>query len=215
MKTALLRLFSSMKFWTLLLGLGTSLGAKYGLNVDPETYWSMVGLFGLLLGVQGLNDHGKAKAEIETRSIQSGSARLDLLAWLVLPAIAGVLFATACTALKSEAKHATSDVVDCMKPQLADRSHELGSVLETSVLSLITDQGHVDKAGFKALTRELKSDAAGCAIAAVVSRLSKPRDQGAPFASPLTVDAGELQAAWAETQRQQFGGRTFVLEAGS
>lgn len=63
MKDALLRLASSMKFWTLLLGIVSALSAKYGLQVDPEVYWSIVGLFGLLLGAQGLQDHGKEAAK--------------------------------------------------------------------------------------------------------------------------------------------------------
>lgn len=212
MKTALLRVFSSMKTWTLLLALLTSQGAKYGLDVDEKTYWTIVGLFGLLLGVQGLNDHGKAKAEIENRSVQSGFVRIDALFLVVFFLLFGAV--TACSWLKGEAKEATADVVDCMKPQLVERSNELGAVLETSVLSLVSDSGSVDKAGFKALTRNLKSDAAGCAIAAVVARLSKPRGQDSQ-ASPLTVDAGELQAAWADTRVEQFGGRTFALGAGS
>lgn len=207
MKTALLRLFSSMKFWTLLLGLVTSLGAKHGLEVDAQTYWSIVGLFGLLLGVQGLNDHGKAKAEIETRHIQSGFARIEVMAFFVVPVALGVI--VGCAALKRETKQAASDVVDCMKPELRERSTELGGVLERSVLSLLSDTGKVDRAGFKSLTSGLKSDAAGCAIATVVSRLSKPRGQDSQ-ASPLAVDALDLQSTWADARREQFGGRVFV-----
>ena len=67
MKQALLRLVSSMKFWTLILGLITSLGAKYGFQVDPEVFWSIVGLFGLLIGAQGLTDQGKTAAIEETK----------------------------------------------------------------------------------------------------------------------------------------------------
>lgn len=64
MKDAIIRLLSSMKFWTVILGIVTALGAKYGINVDPEVYWSIVGLFGLLLGAQGLADHGKEAAKV-------------------------------------------------------------------------------------------------------------------------------------------------------
>jgi hypothetical protein len=67
MKEALLRLVSSMKFWTLILGLLVSLGAKYGFEVDPEVYWAIVGLFGFLLGAQGLTDQGKTAAIEETK----------------------------------------------------------------------------------------------------------------------------------------------------
>jgi len=64
MKDALLRLISSMKFWTAVLGIVTALGAKYGLKVDADLYWSIVGMFGVLLGAQGLTDHGKVAAQI-------------------------------------------------------------------------------------------------------------------------------------------------------
>ena len=62
---AMKRLVGSMKFWTFVLALLTTYGAKHGLNVDPETYWTIVGLFGALLGVQGLADHGKTAAAIK------------------------------------------------------------------------------------------------------------------------------------------------------
>lgn len=64
MKNAILRLVSSMKFWTAILGIISALGARYGFQVDPEVYWSIVGIFGLLIGAQGLTDHGKEAAKI-------------------------------------------------------------------------------------------------------------------------------------------------------
>lgn len=67
-KEAVVRLLSSMKFWTMVLGIITALGAKYGFKVDPEIYWSIVGLFGLLIGAQGLTDHGKEAAKISANS---------------------------------------------------------------------------------------------------------------------------------------------------
>lgn len=68
MKDAILRLLSSMKFWTLILGVATALGVKYGIKVDPDVYWSIVGLFGLLIGAQGLTDHGKEAAKVTSAS---------------------------------------------------------------------------------------------------------------------------------------------------
>lgn len=64
MKDAIIRLLSSMKFWTVVLGIISALGAKYGINVDPSVYWSIIGLFGILIGAQGLTDHGKEAAKI-------------------------------------------------------------------------------------------------------------------------------------------------------
>ncbi len=66
--TALKRLISSMKFWTFILTLLTALGAKYGFNVDASTFWSIVGLGGTLLGVQGATDWGKNATVAQNQS---------------------------------------------------------------------------------------------------------------------------------------------------
>jgi hypothetical protein len=68
MKEALLRLAGSMKFWTLVLTLLGCLAAKYGFEVDAETYWSIVGLGTALLIGQGLTDQGKAAAQVHTEA---------------------------------------------------------------------------------------------------------------------------------------------------
>ncbi len=67
MKAALIRLVSSMKFWTFVLGLLTALGARYGIKVDAEIYWSIVGLTAVLIGAQGATDAGRAAAEVNAR----------------------------------------------------------------------------------------------------------------------------------------------------
>ena len=64
MKDAIIRLLSSMKFWTAVLGLLTAIGAKAGFNVDPEVYWAIVGVVTVLILGQGLTDHGKEAAKI-------------------------------------------------------------------------------------------------------------------------------------------------------
>lgn len=69
MKDAILRLLSSMKFWTVVLGVLTSIGAKYGFKVDQDMFWAIVGLFGLLLGTQGLQDHGKEAAKAKAAAL--------------------------------------------------------------------------------------------------------------------------------------------------
>jgi hypothetical protein len=73
-REALLRLVSSMKFWTALLGLLGILGAKYGFDVDENTYWTIVGIVGLLLAGQAATDHGKAAAQVHADSDTDGAA---------------------------------------------------------------------------------------------------------------------------------------------
>jgi len=65
---ALKRLAGSMKAWTMLLGLITAVAAHYGFNVDPTTFWVIVGGFATLLGAQGATDWGSKAAKIHTAS---------------------------------------------------------------------------------------------------------------------------------------------------
>ena len=73
MKDAFRRLLSSMKFWTLILGVvatvGASLFAKYGLELSDSTVAKIAELlalgFGVLLGAQGATDLGKARTKVD------------------------------------------------------------------------------------------------------------------------------------------------------
>lgn len=70
MKEAIIRLLSSMKFWTAVLGLITAIGAKAGFNVDPEVFWAIVGVVTAVILGQGLTDHGKEAAKITSSAAQ-------------------------------------------------------------------------------------------------------------------------------------------------
>lgn len=107
MKTALARLIGSMKFQTLLLGLvltpSAALLAKHGFNVSDDTVKLLAELmtigFSILLGAQGLTDHGKEAAKAKGTTVEGvggdvnltvvkppsegGYVRLDLLAVLL------------------------------------------------------------------------------------------------------------------------------------
>lgn len=71
MKDAIIRLLSSMKFWTAVLGLVTAIGAKAGFNVDPEVFWAIVGVITSVIIGQGLADHGKEAAKITAAAAQA------------------------------------------------------------------------------------------------------------------------------------------------
>jgi hypothetical protein len=62
---SLRRLFSSVKFITMMAGLLTYLLAKRGIILDPSDAQAIVILFGSLIGAQGLTDIGARKAQIE------------------------------------------------------------------------------------------------------------------------------------------------------
>lgn len=68
MKAALIRFFSSLKVWTTLLGLTVLALAHWGINVDANTQAEIAGLFAVLLGAQGLADHGKEAALINAKN---------------------------------------------------------------------------------------------------------------------------------------------------
>ncbi len=78
LKPPLTRTFSSLKFWTVVLGLVSSQAAKYGLEVDEATYWTVVGFFGVLLGAQGLQDHGKEAAKLKGPTVEGVGGDVNL-----------------------------------------------------------------------------------------------------------------------------------------
>jgi hypothetical protein len=69
-KQAIVDLLSSKKFITGLVGVAVSLGAKYGLNLDPELCASILGLFAVVIAGQGLADHGKEAAAIAANAVK-------------------------------------------------------------------------------------------------------------------------------------------------
>lgn len=72
---ALKRLVSSMKFWTFVLTLLTAFGAKRGWDIDPTTFWAIVSLGGVLLGVQGAADWGKNTAVVQAKASMAHTAK--------------------------------------------------------------------------------------------------------------------------------------------
>lgn len=77
MKEALTRLLTSAKFWTMIIGLIVTLGARYGFQVDPEVMWMIAGIVAILLGAQGLTDMGKSAALITTAKVPAEPAQVD------------------------------------------------------------------------------------------------------------------------------------------
>ncbi len=77
MKTALLALLSSKKVLTALIGSAAIVGAKYGLKVDPEFCYALLGVLAVLLGAQGAADHGKSAAEINQPAPVSAAGEIS------------------------------------------------------------------------------------------------------------------------------------------
>lgn len=79
MKDAIVRLFSSMKFWTAVLGLITAIGVKVGFNVDQDVFWAIVGVVTSVILGQGLTDHGKEAAKITAAATASAQIPASLV----------------------------------------------------------------------------------------------------------------------------------------
>jgi uncharacterized membrane protein YfbV (UPF0208 family) len=60
---ALKRLASSMKFWTAVIALIAIFAARYGFEISEQMTALVGAIFAVLLGGQGLADHGKEAAK--------------------------------------------------------------------------------------------------------------------------------------------------------
>lgn len=73
MTEALKNLFSSKKFLMAIAATIVTLGAKYGLNLDPELIALIVGTFASAIIGQGIADHGKEAARINLEKAPANS----------------------------------------------------------------------------------------------------------------------------------------------
>jgi len=62
---ALKRLLTSAKVITALAGMLAAFAAKHNIVLAPEDVTTIITIFGVLIGAQGLNDFGKGQAQIK------------------------------------------------------------------------------------------------------------------------------------------------------
>lgn len=211
-KPPLVRLVSSLKFWTFLLGVVTTQAAKYGIEVDPETYWTLVGFFGLLLGSQAATDLGKAKAEIESRNIQSGRASVRVLLAVAAVGLALAIIATCagCSGSGRAIRGAAGSVVDCTTERALELAKEYGPSVELALRSQLSDTGKINRDGLRALAGGFATDLGRCVLAREVAKLLQPRGSDSQ-STPLPIDPADVRAAWDEVRGAELGGKTFDL----
>lgn len=77
MKQTIIDLLSSKKFITALVGVAVAIGARYGLDLDPALVAAILGLFAVVIGGQGLADHGKEAAQVEADATLAAARVLD------------------------------------------------------------------------------------------------------------------------------------------
>jgi uncharacterized membrane protein (DUF441 family) len=61
-------IFKSKKFQALIAGIIITITADYGLELDQQTIYAIVGLFAAYMTGQGIADVGKEKAKIEAQN---------------------------------------------------------------------------------------------------------------------------------------------------
>lgn len=233
LKDVLVRMLTSLKFWTTILGISATYLAKKGIVLDPAMAEYVAGFFGLLLAGQAAADHGKEKAKIEAaRDIaymdapatakvdeptpatkpEGGFIRLDTLcAILFLLALTVGVFGTACAWMKSETKHVAANVVDCSAARAKDAVQEFGPMAKQFVLDSLDNTGKPDTARFKDVAKSLKAEVGGCVMQAAVSEVLSLAAKAASgvMSSPVQVDSNALNAAWDDVRTTQYGGKTF------
>lgn len=231
MMEALRGLFGSKKFLGAIVGVIVALGARYGLNLDPEIVALIVGLFAAAIIGQGVADHGKEAAKINAAApANDNTSNVGAVVNVAPPApssplggidkvAAVVLFVgitstlvvggvSACGNTKDALRAGGRAFVDCMKPATKSAAGELGEAFENTVRNLLDSTGKIDRAGLREVAAPLKSDAPRCALdAAIAAVLNPPPPRpGAPASAPLEVDAADVSSAYAELRAEAWGG---------
>lgn len=137
-----------------------------------------------------------------TRSPQAGRARVGVL--VILTAIgahlAGLAMMTSCTRVRGALATGAKVALDCESPDLQAVAADGYTVGLSEVPTWLSGSGHVDTAQLKAAVSTLKTDTARCfesgVVAAVIAMVTTPPKDG-PQAAALTVNPGELRAAFA------------------
>lgn len=153
----------------------------------------------------------------KTMNLNSGiklNFAIAIVAITALIAIAMVL--SACATGKAIEDHAVTGAkaaYKCGKAELAGEIKQWTPVLADEVArSIDQTTGKPDWSQLKPVLSELKSDAAGCALAAVVaSILGVSTGTGA---QPLAVDRAAFLAGFNDIRKAQFDNREFELPSG-
>lgn len=238
MITALRALFASKKFLTAIVATLVAIGARYGLQLDPDLVMLIVGTFAAVIVGQGLQDQGKEAAKInaETVSAMGADAETDadtdaagaplkpasggvtgvaILLGLVLSL--GVSLQVGCKGLQAGAGRVAGNVVDCMTPAARTAIGELVPVFGAAIRNATAGDGRLDREALRATAAPLTTALTRCAFSAAIAEALRPRplSKDAPQSSALEVDAGELRTTYELIRDAYFDGATFKLATGS
>ena len=229
MKTALADLLSSKKFVTMIVGLVVAIGARKGLDVDPEITAAIIGLFAVLIGAQGAADHGKEAAKVKADGWKPIDVEIDeptdpakpiseAVKSSILITLLGVLalvmvLAAGCGAAERVGRVARG-TVDCMTPAAVSAINTYGLAVATVLRHATADDGSVDWSPVKAIAKKLRDPAARCVLAAAVDEALHPSnpDPDAPQAEAQLVNAASLLVGFEEVRAELFDGARFQLD---
>lgn len=213
MRAVLVRMLTSLKFWTTMFGIAATYLAKKGVILDPEMAQYVAGFFGLLLAGQAATDHGKAKAEIEAKrdiaymsapavngslsenqkamaespKPEGGFTKVDLLFSILIVGL--ILFGatmTACSWVKGETKHVVSNVVDCSSMKAKEAITEFKPMATQFVLDSLDNTGKPDATRMETIASTLKAEIGGCVMDAAIKEILFLVDQGFGVGSPMS-----------------------------
>jgi hypothetical protein len=229
-KVPLAQLLASKKAWTVIIGLTARGLAKHGIVLPPDMANEIALAFGGLLVTYGVQDHGKAAAQVHAASMnepapatvvvdmtnvsstqrqpQGGFAQFNLL--LVI-ALGGALIG--CAFMKSEAKQTGHAIIECVGTETKRAIAEYGPTIDDVLVNATSADGSIDKARVKNATRGFATNTAKCVLADAVARALNPApaDPAAPKSSPLEANPAELRAMFAELA----GGATYRTPHGT
>jgi hypothetical protein len=131
--------------------------------------------------------------------------------------IIGAALLTSCSWLRSTGKEVARAAVDCTKGAAADAVKQFAPLLENELAGIVDNEGQLDAAAAKSLTKGFLKETGGCVAAkAFAALLNQPKtDPAAPKSSPLYVDGRSARAVFEDLRREQFGGARFRLEDGT
>lgn len=214
MLTALRALLSSKKFITTLVGVAVAIAARVGFDLDPELVAAILGVFAMLVGAQGLADQGKEAAKVNLQppspTVESGTAAGVITTTLLIMMLVG------CSGLGERAGRVAAGVVDCMTPAAKTAIGEFGPAMADVLRNATGNDGKVDWAPVRSVSKSLASPAARCVLASVVAEALRPKkeDPNAPKSEGLSLDPADLRSGF-DAIRAEWGGPTFKLEGGA
>jgi hypothetical protein len=219
----LVRFFTSLKVWTAIVGALSVYLAKKGIILDPSIAGELAMFAAVLLGAQGLADHGKEKAKVEAArdmaymtapavkaadapeepASEKGFIRFDTIClMLFVSAILVAAVGTGCGWLKKEGTAVKQRAIACSKAVVATEIAQWTPMVKQVVARATTGEGKIDWPSIDDATSALTADAF-CVVRHTVQSLLK-QAEGAVMSAGVELDKEDAAAGLEALQRKRF-----------